>query len=224
MEEKIRIYWWGHACIEIVYKSKRLMVDPHDGVSIGVNIPKPPTAPDYLLVTHEHYDHNAVEVVASQHTRLLREAEGVHDLDVFRVRGVRLPHDEFEGRIRGHVVAYVIECGGVKMAHMSDLGRPLRDEEAREIGSIDVAFIPAGGVYTLHPRQALEVALTLGSRLVIPIHYWYPGIHLPLNPIDELLRYAKKWRVVRLDTNMVEISRDELPDDPTILVLAPPHS
>jgi L-ascorbate metabolism protein UlaG (beta-lactamase superfamily) len=138
------------------------------------------------------------------------------------VRGVKLPHDEFEGRLRGHVVAYRVEAGGLAILHLSDLGRKLRVEEAEKLKPVDVVLLPAGGVYTLHPRQALESAELLEARLVIPMHYWVPGIHLPLEPIDTLLRYAKKWRVVRLDTNELEVSREELPEQRTIVVLREP--
>ncbi len=219
--EPITIEWCLHACFTLKYKGKVLVIDPHDGASIGVNIPPPRVKADYVLVSHEHYDHNAVELVSREDTIVVREKVGEFELGPYRVKGLRVPHDEFEGRIRGFVTIYRVSVASISLVHLSDLGRPLVDEEVREIGIVDVVFVPAGNVYTLHPRQALDVAESLGARIVIPMHYWVPGIHLPLEPLDHFLRYAKKWRVERKTSNTFSLSRDSLPQEPTIIVLSP---
>jgi L-ascorbate metabolism protein UlaG (beta-lactamase superfamily) len=217
----VRLKWHGHACFEIVAGGKSLLIDPHDGGSLGVGFTPPRARPDYVLVTHEHYDHNAVESVASPETVVVRERVGVFELGPFRVTGLRLPHDEFGGRLRGFVVAYRVEAEGVAITHLSDLGRPLEPGEAEKLRA-DVVLAPVGGVYTLHPRRALEAAEALGARVVVPMHFWLPGMQLPLEPLDEVLRYAKRWRVVRHDSSEVEITRDELPEDRVLLVLRDP--
>jgi L-ascorbate metabolism protein UlaG (beta-lactamase superfamily) len=222
-EGRVRVTWWLHACFELQFGGRSLLIDPHDGGSLGVGFQPPRTSPDYVLVTHDHYDHNAVEVVASETTMVVRERTGAFELPPFRVKGVKLPHDEFEGRMRGFVVAYRVEVGGLALVHLSDLGRPLKAGELEELKPVDVAFVPAGNVYTLHPRQALEVAEQLGAKIAVPMHYWLPGMQLPLEPLDTILRYAKRWRVVRHDTNSFELSREDVPDEPTILVLQPPR-
>jgi L-ascorbate metabolism protein UlaG (beta-lactamase superfamily) len=196
-----------------------LVIDPHDGGSLGVNIEAPKVKADYILVTHDHYDHNAVEVVAKPSSSIIRWRTGSFTLGPFNIKGVKLPHDEFEGKLRGHVVAYRIEACGISLVHLSDLGRKLTDSEAAELKPVDIALVPAGGVYTLHPRLALESADALGARIVIPMHYWVPGLHLPLEPLDVMLRYAKKWRVIRLDKSEITISREELPEQKTIVIL-----
>jgi len=219
----VTIKWHGHACFEIIYEGKRLLIDPHDGGSLGVGFAPPKAEPDYVLVSHEHYDHNAVEVVAKRRdTVVIRGRLGDFVLGPFRVRGVRLPHDEFGGRLRGFVVAYRVEAGGVAVTHLSDLGRPLEEGEAEHLRA-DVALVPAGGVYTLHPRRALEAAEAIGARVVVPMHYWVPGMQLPLEPLDEFLRYAKKWRVVRLEETSFTLEPDGLPERRTIVVLRYPR-
>jgi L-ascorbate metabolism protein UlaG (beta-lactamase superfamily) len=214
--------WWGHACFELRYDDRVLVIDPHDGGSLGVGIEPPKVKADYILVTHNHYDHNAVDVVRKAESVVIVSREGDFTLGPFKVRGIKLPHDEFEGKLRGHVVAYRVEVGNIVVLHLSDLGRRIREEEAERLKPVDIVLLPAGGVYTLHPRQALESAEILEAKLVIPMHYWVQGIHLPLEPIDTLLRYAKKWRVVRLDTNELELSREKLPQQRTIVVLREP--
>ncbi len=200
------------------------MIDPHDGASIGLDFPPPPRNPHYILVTHKHFDHNAVDVVRGESTReVVVEKVGEFTLGPFRVRGVKLPHDEFKGKYRGFVVAYRVEVGGLSFTHLSDAGVP-PDEEEAEVLRADVVFVPAGGVYTMHPREAAEVLDALGARIGVPIHYWLPGYFLPLDPLDEFLSVVrKKRRVVRLESNSFTISRDALPGEPSVYIPVAPR-
>ncbi len=218
----IELIWWGHACFEIVYGNINLVIDPHDGVSLGRNFRAPMTVAKYVLVTHRHYDHDAVEVVTNRDTEILYEKEGRFSIGPFNVEGIRLPHDEFDGRIRGHVVAYIIEIEGLRLIHLSDIGRPLNEEEVTRIGSIDVVLVPVGNVYTILPHEAIEIAEKLKAKVLIPMHYWVTGMQLPLDPLDSFLRFTKKWKVVRMDTNKVILSRDKLPGEKSIYVLKSP--
>ncbi len=221
-DRMVELIWWGHACFEIRCCNKSLLIDPHDGGSLGPGFQPPRAKPDYIIVTHEHYDHNAVESVQRDDTIVVRERVGEFELGPFRIRGVKLPHDEFEGKLRGFVVAYQVEVEGLNITHLSDAGRPPRGDESQLLRA-DIVLAPAGNVYTMHPRKALEAAAELGARVLVPMHYWVPGMQLPLDPLENLLRYAKKWRVVRYDSNQVAVSRDELPDTRTILVLSLPQ-
>lgn len=224
VKKSIEIRWWGHACVEVVYAGKRLMIDPHDGGGLGVGWNPPPSGPDYVLVTHEHYDHNAVEKVATSSTKVYREHVGKISLPPFQVEGVKVPHDEWGGKLRGEVVAYIVQAGDLRLAHLGDIGGRPSEQVLEKLYGVHIAFAPAGGVYTLHPKQVLELAREIDAKVLIPIHYWLPGIQLPLEPLDTILRYAKKWRVVHHESNTITLSADELPTQPTILVLKPPTS
>ncbi|HIC99063.1 MAG TPA: hypothetical protein EYP08_05365, partial [Pyrodictiaceae archaeon] len=145
-------------------------------------------------------------------------------LPPFEVEGVKVPHDEWGGKLRGEVVAYIVRVGDLHFVHLGDIGGRPSEETIGKLHGAHVVFAPAGGVYTLHPKQVLELAREIDANVLIPIHYWLPGIQLPLEPLDTLLRYAKKWRVVHHESNTIMLSLDELPAQPTILVLKPPTS
>jgi len=221
----LKITWWGHACIELECDNVKLLIDPHDGTSIGVNIPRPRVKPDYILVTHEHYDHNAVEPFLETAKSVIREKVGSFKLGPYSVKGVRLPHDEFEGKVRGHVVAYRIECKGIKLVHFSDLGRTLNDREIAELEPpVNIGIVPAGDVYTLHPIDAIKVVEQVGALIAIPVHYWVPGVYLPLDTVELFITNARKkgWVIRRMDSNSIVVSVDDLPEKPTIVVLSMP--
>jgi L-ascorbate metabolism protein UlaG (beta-lactamase superfamily) len=74
-----------------------------------------------VLVTHNHFDHNAVEVASGPSTKVVKWRAG-EVLDAPLIRGFKFYHDKASGRLRGTVVAYLIEVDGVRILHLSDIG------------------------------------------------------------------------------------------------------
>ena len=214
----MKIKWHGHACFEIVTSDGRVIViDPHDGISIGLR--RPHVLGDIILVTHNHFDHNAVDVVKKPESIVLKSFTGSKTINGINIKGVKAYHDRSKGRLRGSISIYVIEADGLKIVHLGDLGHILTDEHVKEIGEVDILFNPVGGTYTTEPDEAWKNVGLLKPRIVVPMHYWVPGLNLPLKPVEDFLRYAKKYRVVRLETNSFEVARETLPAEPSIYVL-----
>jgi len=186
----ITIRWWGHACFEITYKGVSLAIDPHDGASIGLK--RPGAQSDYVIMSHDHFDHNAYRVVLKREGRHLMMALGVNDLGPFRVKGIETFHDKERGRRRGRNVAYLVEVPeeGIRVFHAGDLGHTLSPEQAREAGSPHIAMLPVGGTFTIDYEEALEVFRAIGARVLIPMHYWVKGVNLPLYPVDKFVERA----------------------------------
>ena len=44
---------------------------------------------------------------------------------------------------------FIFEVGGVRIAHLGDLGHVLNDEQLAAIGAVDVLLIPVGGTFTI---------------------------------------------------------------------------
>ena len=62
--------------------------------------------------------------------------------------------------------------GGVRIAHLGDLGHTLTDQQISDIGSVDVVLVPVGGVWTVDAHRATQVIDQIRPRLVtIPMHY-----------------------------------------------------
>jgi L-ascorbate metabolism protein UlaG (beta-lactamase superfamily) len=104
---------------------------------------------ELLLVTHEHGDHNAVQVVNGV-KQTVRSAAGTFDTPAGRVIGIASEHDPVAGTQRGANVIYVFEMVGVRVCHMGDFGQAeLRTEQRAAIGDIDLLFVPVGGRATI---------------------------------------------------------------------------
>ncbi len=55
----MKIQWLGHACFAVTLENgKTVVTDPFDQ---SVGYPQPDLTADYVTVSHQHFDHNAVK-------------------------------------------------------------------------------------------------------------------------------------------------------------------
>lgn len=131
---------------------------------------------DLLLVTHEHRDHNAIEAVAGE-PAMVRSLAGTFETPVGTVVGVSAEHDAAAASERGHNTIFVFSLDGLRIAHFGDFGQAaLRPEQKQAIGGVDLAFAPVGGGPTIGGLAAAEIALSVGAKWVVPMHYRTPRI------------------------------------------------
>lgn len=206
----LTIKWHGHACFELIDSAnKSIVIDPHDGRSIGI---KPPsTKADAVLITHEHFDHNSYNVVLKSGGLVYSMKEGRFSVLGHEVLGTRVYHDKARGRRRGEVVMYRMYIEGISVLHAGDLGHVPSAEEMRPLIPVDIAMIPTGGTFTIDASEALQLAERLGVKVVIPMHYWVEGINLPLAPLNDFLKLVSQRDIIRLESNSWTVSREALP-------------
>jgi L-ascorbate metabolism protein UlaG (beta-lactamase superfamily) len=220
----MRVEWFGQSAFRLDGDSKSVFVDPFGEMwsfsrEHGIRWDYPPiagVAPDLLLVTHEHVDHNGVEAIDGEpHT--LRSTAGTHESPIGQVTGVASEHDDVAGTQRGPNTVFLFELEGVRVCHMGDFGQSgLRDEQAAAIGEVGLLFVPVGGGPTLGAEQAALIVERLQPRWVVPMHYRTPRIGF-LETADAFLDAAAN--VERLAGASFETA--ELPRVDGSLVVAP---
>lgn len=166
-----------------VLLDRKILIDPHDGISIG--LPRFNAKPDIVLVTHNHYDHNACELYNAKCYMSVREL----DYAGYNIKGITTFHDKRKGKDRGNNTIYeIVSPDGRKIVHLGDLGHLLSDEVVKELRGADVVAVPVGGVITINADEALKVVEALSPKVVLPIHYWVIGHYMPIDPPDEFLK------------------------------------
>jgi L-ascorbate metabolism protein UlaG (beta-lactamase superfamily) len=175
----MHVEWFGQSTFRLTAGDVTVVIDPFGDMSPaaarGMQFDYPPlegVTADLLLVTHEHLDHNAVEVVGGE-PHLIRSTAGTfEDTPVGPVVGVASEHDPVAGSQRGANVMYAFDFDGVRVAHLGDLGQSiLRGEQAAALGKVDLLFVPVGDGPTIGAALAHEIAGTLGARWIVPMHY-----------------------------------------------------
>jgi L-ascorbate metabolism protein UlaG (beta-lactamase superfamily) len=190
-----KLTWFGQSCFLLeTAAGTRVVMDPF-GKGLGYELPAGVRA-DLVTISHEHPDHNNVGFVTGK-PRVIRgltaDRKGWARVDEkFRdltVRSVGVYHDDKRGTARGLDTVFVFEVGGLRIAHLGDLGHTLDDEQLEAIGSVDVLLVPVGGTYTIDARQATRVVDQLRPRLmVVPMHYKTGTITIKdLEPVEPFL-------------------------------------
>ena len=213
--DPVAVRWWGQAMVSIeTHWNLRVVIDPY-GKRVGYENPN--VTGDLVLVTHEHGDHNNVELVGGEPiiVRGLEESGKVGTIDHYldrspagasqtawfsarvkrgrtknAIRVTTIPswHDDTEGTQRGANALFLIEVDGVRIVHCGDLGQPrLTQEQLQALGEVDVLLIPVGGVYTVDGAQAANIVRQVNPRIVLPIHYKTPNLVYDLQGVQGFL-------------------------------------
>ena len=184
---------------------------------------------DVVTLSHEHFDHLALEEVLGEPTILRgvtangRRCRPIDErIGDVRVRTVATFHDADRGRERGPNAIFVFETAGQVLVHLGDLGHTLNRTQIDQIGPVDVLLVPVGGKFTLGARQATEVVQQLAPRRhVIPMHYATGALalDLPLAGVGPFLERSKYVR--RHGSGKLSLGGPPPQHSPTIVVLTP---
>lgn len=115
---------------------------------------------DVVLCSHDHRDHNAVE--------LIKSGGNLPDFGLVTFSGF---HDDVNGEKRGKNTMYMITAEGLRVVFMGDIGCELNESQKFRFNHADVLMIPVGGYYTIEPLLALQIIKELSPRVVLPMHY-----------------------------------------------------
>jgi len=212
----MKVKWLGHACFLLTSeKGPRVITDPY-GAMGGLFYGPVKESADVVIITHDHLDHNNAGAVAGAEVVKgpgAKRAKGIEFL------GITTHHDEKGGRERGENTVFCFTLDDLRVCHLGDLGRPLSDAEAKQIGKVDILFIPVGGFYTIDARGASGVIDQLGPGVVIPMHYKTPRLGWSIAGVEPFLQ--GKPRVRQVKGSEVELKADQLPPAQEVVVLEP---
>ncbi len=209
----MELAWHGHSCFEI-RGSRAVVLDPHDGRSLG--IPPPSATADFVFVSHDHFDHNATRLVRGNPRVVDDRVDG--RVDGLAVETLILPHDDVGGEKRGLVRAYQLHMDGMTFLHLGDVGAGPDTVELRNEERVSVLFVPVGGVFTVGPKEAVDWVEAVQPQVVVPMHYRVGGLSLSIRPVEEFLSLTS--RPIHRLGQAVSFQRGDLEGEPKVWVFA----
>jgi len=170
----LSLRWFGHAFFLVTSSDGvRVAMDPFG--DIGYSVPE--VAADVVTVSHEHGDHNAADRLAGSPVVLRGLQPGgadwnsiSYELEDVRITALPAYHDNVEGRDLGLNSIFIVQTGGLRLAHLSDIGHTLSEATLQAMGPIDILLVPVGGRFSIDGSQAREVMASLRPRISVPIH------------------------------------------------------
>ncbi len=151
-----------------------------------------PRDADFVLITHQHYDHFSVEdirkvitentiLVAPQSMiddaleleREVKEVVGLKPGVSTEVAGLSLETVPAYNTIkpfhprRAEWLGYILNVDGKRVYIAGDTGST---KEAKQV-KCDIALLPIGGTYTMDAKRAADLVSIIKPEVVIPVHY-----------------------------------------------------
>ena len=163
-----KLFYQGHGSFRLTTGDGRVIyVDPYAGE--GYNQPA-----DIILVSHQHGDHNKVELCAKKpDCRIISNVEalegGKHNS--FDIGGIKI--EAVEAYNKNHdpkqCVGFIITLDGVKLYAC---GYTSKTEQMKTFAvmNLDYAILCGDGVYNMNPAEAAECARLIGANHNILIH------------------------------------------------------
>jgi len=209
------IQYFGHNFFQITTrKGTRIITDP---LAPGM-YPTPYVSPHVVTVGREHPNHNYVGLAQGSPIIMRGLAHfgaewnriSMNVRDVF-IYNIPIYQSGYEGALKG--AAFVFDLGVLCIAHLGDLSHTLTAEQIKQIGRVDVALVPIGGVFTMPPETAREVLQQIKPKIAIPMHY--------RDNLYILQSFVKGLRARYPEGDTLVVSRSSLPTPTEIIVLRP---
>ena len=198
----MRITYLGHSCFLLTSEDgTRVLTDPY--TKVGYELPKG-LSTDILMVSHGHFDHNFTQGVSFRY--LLNEVKA-YTVEGIEVKGISSFHDPEKGALRGKNILYKMQIDGLSVCHMGDIGEECSENLIKELGEVDVLFIPVGGTYTIDALGAKKYIDCLQPKVVIPMHYKPEDGALDIAPIHTFLSLYSPRDIQFVQDGVLEIDK-----------------
>ena len=155
------ITYHGHACFTLEHEGCRAVIDPY-GWGMVPGQPDLHLEAEAVYCSHSHGDHNFTDAVT------LVPAKGPLP---WTVAEFETPHDEEGGAKRGMNTVRIFHCGGIRIAHLGDIGCFPDENLAKALEGVDCMLIPVGGFFTVGPQTAWQIIRAAQPRVAVPMHY-----------------------------------------------------
>lgn len=184
---KLEITFVGHGTLMLRFQNTVMHIDPWTRLADYSTMPKA----DIILITHEHTDHldpEAVRMLRKDSTQIIltqacteqiRDGKVMKNGDVLTLRGIKiravpaynLVHKRKDGtpfHPKGRGNGYVLTFGNTRMYVAGDTENI---PEMKELGQIDVAFLPMNLPYTMSPEMTADAARLCKPGILYPYHF-----------------------------------------------------
>ncbi len=166
---------------------------------------------DFVLSSHDHFDHNAVDGVDYKKAVTLNsDLSLAKDIDLVAIDSF---HDQVLGKKRGKNRIYKFTVDGINFAHLGDLGEDFSSFLVNKIGKVDILFIPVGGVYTIDCKTASKFAKAVSPKIIVPMHYKTPRSTVGVGGYEDFIREFSTVKFLPKEFNL-----DLLPQDTAVYV------
>lgn len=216
----MEITYLGHSSFKLKGKNGTVVIDPYND-DVGFKLPN--VSADIIVVSHQHYDHNATGKVSGTTRRakpFIVSEPGEYEVGGISVFGIPSYHDDEKGAKRGLNTIFTMLIDDVLVCHLGDLGHALTNEQVTQIGSIDVLLCPVGGEFTIGPKIAVKTIHELEPSYIIPMHYRTEKHASSFAEVKTLSDFLKEYGLSPAAQPKLNVEKSRLPEETELVVLS----
>jgi L-ascorbate metabolism protein UlaG (beta-lactamase superfamily) len=215
----MEITWYGGTCVRLRGRDAVVVADAYPSI-VG------PTGRGITadIATYSHPDDAPLAKAKGRRTRdgktvvpsslddaFTLDGPGEYEVKHVLLTGVRTNRDP--ERVRGHGTAFVVELDGLHTIHLGDIGGLLTEQELGDIGSVDIACVPVGGV--LNATKTAELIAQIDPKLVVAM----PVCPDEADCADALAKFFHEMGGEPTPQSKLSVTISTLPSETTAVVL-----
>ena len=176
---------------------------------------------DMGLITHAHFDHDAANRLPELASVL--RMPGEFNTGDLQIRGIRDLHSGASRLREFPNVMFRLEVDGVRYLHIGDNRAYWPPEVARAVGDVDVLLATVDdSIHLLTYDEVDSLVQRLEPRVVIPMHYFIPGLSASGNELLPPEGWLDRQQTVRrLDSHHADFSSGTLPSSTEVWLFQP---
>ncbi|MDX1285783.1 MAG: MBL fold metallo-hydrolase [Draconibacterium sp.] len=186
-EGDLAITFVGHGTLMMEFQGKIIHVDPYSRLTDYSKLPKA----DLILITHHHGDHldvKAIDQIKKDNTSVVLtkicsekytgttvlgngENTTFQGIKIEAVPAYNIQHKRGDGspfHPKGDGNGYILNFGDKKVYVAGDTENI---PEMKNLGNIDIAFLPMNLPYTMTPKMVADAAKTFKPKVLYPYHF-----------------------------------------------------
>lgn len=166
------ISYHGVECVKVQFGDKVLVFNP---VSKDSKFSAARFGADVAFISLNHPDMNGAENVAyGERKPFVVAGPGEYEIKGIFAEGLAGGESAYGGeKIRNTI--YLVTLEGIKICFLGALNTNLPTAVQEVAEEVDILFVPIGGNGVLNPTNAYKMAVSLESKIIIPIHFGEVG-------------------------------------------------
>ena len=104
-------------------------------------------------------------------------------------------------------IIYVLKVEEMNVCYLGKITRDLKEDEAKEIGNVDILFLPLGEDGSVTTKKALDLVTKIDPRIVIPMLY------------SDLSEFMKGEGITDGELDVFKIKKIDLPEEERKVVI-----
>lgn len=210
----MEIVWYGHACFRLKGRGSAVVTDPFHS-SLGYELPR--FTGTVVTVSHDHPHHNEARAVRGG--PYVITGPGDYEVSGVFITGVCTNSAPKQTPPEWLNTAYLIEIEDVVICHLGNLQDIPTQQQAEDLGPIDVLLLPVGGKGSLTPARAAEVVSLIEPGIVVPMMFKTPDLKADVGTVT---RFMTEMAVEKVEPEeLLKIAKSDVPENTTIHLLAP---